>query len=165
MTNILSPATLTLFNLAFAALLVYPAPNTEKAPPFSLKKSDGETITLSSLRGKVVILNFWATWCGPCRAEIPGFVEVYQQYKLKGLEIVGVALDSDGWKAVTPFVEKYDIKYTVVMGDEETIQRYGGINAIPTTVIIDRKGDIVARHVGYMSKGDLINALNGLLQN
>src|SRR5512135_1596144 len=81
----------------------------KKAPNFALKTSDGATIELSKLKGKTVVVNFWATWCGPCRAEIPGFLEVYEKYKSKGLEIVGVSLDEGGWNDVKPFVKKLNI--------------------------------------------------------
>ena len=138
-------------------------PGPEKAPDFALKNAKGEIVTLASLKEKVVVINFWATWCGPCRAEIPGFLDVYDDYKSKGLEIVGISLDSDGWESVEPFVNKYDITYPVVLGNRETIRNYGGINAIPTTFIVDRNGNIAVRHVGFMSKNDLLRQLKQLL--
>jgi peroxiredoxin len=140
---------LTMFLLMPAIMLSQPA---SKAPNFSLKTADGKTIELKKLQGKVVVVNFWATWCGPCKAEIPGFLEVYQQNKSKGLEIVGISLDQSGWDVVKPFVEKAKITYPVVVGDAKLADAYGGINAIPTTFVVDKKGNIVKQHVGYLDK-------------
>ncbi len=134
-----------------------------KAPNFTLKTGDGKTIELAKLKGKVVVVNFWATWCGPCKMEIPGFLEVYGKYKSKGLEIVGVSLDQKGWDVVKPFVEKAKITYPVVVGDGELADAYGGIEAIPTTFIVDKKGNIVTRHLGYMSKTDFEKMISSLL--
>lgn len=125
-----------------------------KAPNFSLKTGEGQVVELAKLKGKVVVVNFWATWCGPCRSEIPGMLEVYGKYKEKGVEIVGVSLDRGGWKDVTPFVKKFSITYPVVVGDGPLVEAYGGVEAIPTTFFVDRKGNIVKKHVGYMSKED-----------
>lgn len=134
-----------------------------KAPNFSLKSSDGETIELAKLKGKVVVVNFWATWCGPCRAEIPGFLEVYKKYKSKGLEIVGVSLDEYGWEVVKPFTAKFKITYPVVIGDGKLAQDYGGIRAIPTTSIVDKEGNVVTRHVGILTKAQFEKIIRELL--
>ncbi len=113
------------------------------APNFKLSTQKGNVIELAKLKGKIVVLNFWATWCGPCRKEIPGFLDVYRQYKEEGLEIVGVSLDRDGWKDVGSFVEQAKINYPVVLGDIVLTDAYGGIDAIPATFIIDRQGNVV----------------------
>ncbi|MBI5464638.1 MAG: TlpA family protein disulfide reductase [Ignavibacteriales bacterium] len=125
-----------------------------KAPLFSLKTADGKVVELAKLKGKVVVVNFWATWCGPCRAEIPAFLEVYQQYKEKGLEIVGISVDDDGWGAVKPFVAKYKITYPIVVDNNKVARSFGDLSAIPTTFVIDKQGMIVERHVGSMNKRD-----------
>jgi cytochrome c biogenesis protein CcmG/thiol:disulfide interchange protein DsbE len=140
------PSLLTLILFTFAAMA------QTKAPNFNLKTADGKSFDLSKHKGKVVVVNFWATWCGPCKAEIPGFLEVYDAYKSKGLEIVGISLDQQGWRPVKPFIERYKITYPVVIGDGELAEQYGGIEAIPTTFVVDKKGNIAKRHVGYMDK-------------
>ncbi len=122
--------------------------NLAKAPDFALKNSKGETVRLSSFKDNVIILNFWATWCGPCRREIPGFVDLYKKYNKEGLEIIGVSVDQNGWDAIEPFAKNYKINYPVLLFDRQVIMNYGGIQAIPTTFIINRKGEIVEKIVG-----------------
>ncbi len=133
------------------------------APAFSLKDKDGKTITLESLKGKVVVLNFWATWCPPCRAEIPAFKSAYGKYREKGVEIVGVSLDHNGWEVITPFVKQKQIEYPVVLGGAEIARAYGNIQSIPTTIIIDRSGKIVDSHVGAMTETALVKSFEKLL--
>ncbi|MGA9115875.1 MAG: TlpA disulfide reductase family protein [Bacteroidota bacterium] len=148
-----------------AGLLAAPleAPAQTKAPDFSLTDARGGRVQMASLKGKVVAVNFWATWCPPCRAEIPGFIEVYRKFREKGLEIVGVSLDRQGWTVVRPYLKKNPIEYPVVIGDAALADAYGGVEAIPTTVLVDRSGKIVKRHVGYLSRADFEKMLAGLL--
>lgn len=134
-----------------------------KAPDFALQNSKGETVRLSSFEDKVIILNFWATWCGPCRKEIPGFVELYKKYNKEGLEIIGVSVDQNGWQAVNPFVESYKINYPILMFNRQVIMDYGGIQAIPTTFIINRKGEIVERIVGLRPDSYFVEKIEQLL--
>jgi cytochrome c biogenesis protein CcmG/thiol:disulfide interchange protein DsbE len=136
----------------------------QKAPNFSLQTQNGKVIELSKLKGKVVLVNFWATWCPPCRAEIPDFIEVYNTYKSKGFEIVGIALDEEGWSKVAPYIEEVKMNYPVVLGSEKVIQQYGGIKAIPTTFIIDKKGYIAGSQVGLLSKELVEQKLKSLLK-
>jgi peroxiredoxin len=118
------------------------------APDFALKDAEGRTVKLSDYKGKVVVLDFWATWCPPCRQEIPGFVALHSKYKGQGVEVIGVTFD-ESWAPVKPFVESYGVNYTVVMGDQGVASRFGNISGIPTTFVIDRDGIIRKKHVGY----------------
>ena len=125
---------------------------TKKAPDFTLKNIDGRNYSLSSANGKVIILDFWATWCPPCRKEIPHFVELASKYKRQGLEIIGISLDREGVGVVKSFAENNGINYPILMGNEQVVAKYGGIRGIPTTFVIDRKGQIVEKAVGYRDK-------------
>jgi thiol-disulfide isomerase/thioredoxin len=136
----------------------------QKAPNFSLRTMDGKVIELSKLKGKPVIVNFWATWCPPCRAEIPDFIKVYDSYKSKGLVIVGIALDNEGWDVVKPFVDRIKINYPVVLGNSDITQLYGGIDGIPTTFFIDKKGYIADQQVGLLTKNALEQKLKSILK-
>lgn len=121
----------------------------ESAPNFTLENQEGETISLDDYRGQVVIVNFWATWCPPCKAEIPGFVDLYEEYKDDGLVIIGVSLDQTGWNEVHPFIEEYEINYPIVVGNQEIAEAYGNIRSIPTTFVLDQDGAIAKKYVGY----------------
>jgi thiol-disulfide isomerase/thioredoxin len=136
----------------------------QKAPNFSLKTYEGKIIDLAKLKGKVVIVNFWATWCPPCRAEIPDFINTYEATKSKGLEIIGIALDEQGWDKVKPFIDKNKMTYPVVLGNSEVVQNYGGIEGIPTTFIVDRNGTVVDRQVGMMTKDVLEKKISKVLK-
>jgi peroxiredoxin len=134
------------------------------APDFELPDVNGKKVKLSDFKGKVIILNFWATWCPPCRAEIPGFIELYKKYKDKGVEIIGISLDEGGVKDVVPFMKEFGINYHILIGNYKVTQDYGGIRGIPTTFVIDKKGNIRAKYVGYRPKEvferDIIMLLN-----
>ena len=136
----------------------------QKAPNFVLKDADGRTVELAKLKGKVVLVNFWATWCGPCRKEMPDFVEVYKQQKANGLEIIGVSLDEEGWDVVRPFLKQYKINFPVVIGDGKLANAYGGIQFLPTSFLIDRNGFIVDKHIGMLPKETLERKIAPLLK-
>jgi thiol-disulfide isomerase/thioredoxin len=114
------------------------------APEFSLTDLNGKTVNLSQYKGKVIILDFWATWCPPCRSEIPHFIDLYNRYQDKGLVVIGIALDDEGAKVVKPFVDEYKINYPVILGNADVQKAYGGIQGIPTTFIINKNGTLVA---------------------
>ena len=123
-----------------------------KATEFALINLVGEEVTSAQFQGKVMLLNFWATWCGPCRSEIPDFIKIYKKYQKDGLEIVGIAVSSGSTVQIQKFVDKWGINYPVLTGDEKYLQdltnKYGGIFGIPTTFLIDRKGVIREKWVG-----------------
>ncbi len=133
------------------------------APDFILPDLNGKSVSLSSFKGKVVILDFWATWCPPCREEIPHFKALYAAYHSKGLEVIGVALDQGGVGDVAPFAKDNGINYPLVIGNEAVVQAYGGIRGIPTTFIIDRQGRIVQKYVGARDKKVFEEAIQPLL--
>lgn len=119
------------------------------APDFSLRSTEGKTVKLSDFRGKVVVLDFWATWCPPCKAEIPDFIKLYSQYKNDGFQMLGVSVDQGGLAVVKPFMKNYGINYPILMADNQIVSAYGGISGIPTTFVIDKKGRVRGEFVGY----------------
>jgi peroxiredoxin len=134
------------------------------APDFELKDSAGKIVKLSDFRGKTVMVDFWATWCGPCKIEIPWFMDFERKYKDQGFVVLGVAMDDEGWQVVKPFVEEMKMNYRVVLGNDRTSDMYGGIEALPTTVLIDREGRIASMHVGLAGKKDFQDAIEKLLE-
>ena len=141
-----------------------PDKERHSAPDFALKDADGKTVRLSDYKGKVVLLDFWATYCGPCKIEIPWFMDFERKHKDQGFSVLGVDMDDDGWDAVKPFVNDVGINYRIVVGNDSTAEKFGGIEALPTTFLIDRDGKIADVHVGLTSKSDFENAIEQLLQ-
>ena len=133
------------------------------APNFTLKDANGKSVSLADYKGKVVLLNFWATWCGPCGLEIPWFEEFEQQYKSQGFAVLGVSMDDDGWPAIKPYMAEHKINYRVLLGNDSVSQLYGGLDALPTTFIIDREGNIAYPHVGLIGKNEYLNEIRSLL--
>jgi thiol-disulfide isomerase/thioredoxin len=123
------------------------AKNPEAAPPFLLRDINGKIVSTADWKGKVVILNFWATWCPPCREEIPELIRLQEKYKDK-LLIVGASEDEDGPQKVLQFVQQHGMNYPVVMATKELIDNYGGVPALPTSFIIDSQGRVVMKHTG-----------------
>ncbi len=137
--------------------------SAQAAPAWELRKVDGSLIKSRDLDGKVVILDFWATWCPPCRKEIPGFVELQKEYSDKGLVVVGVSLDEGSPEAVKAFIRQFGINYPIVMGTPEVVAAFGGVEGLPTTFILDRQGKIAGKHVGYAPKAVFEDTIKKLL--
>jgi peroxiredoxin len=133
---------------------VQPAGERKPAPEFALQDSSGKTVSLKDYRGKVVLLDFWATWCHGCKQEIPWFAEFQRKYGAKGLTVVGVSLDGDGWKVVKPFLQNADVPYRIVLGNDDTAKLYG-IQNMPDTFLIDRRGRIAAAYAGMVDKDNV----------
>lgn len=131
-----------------------PDSDRKPAPDFTLKDSNGASVKLSDYKGKVVVLDFWATWCGPCKIEIPWFVEFEQTYKDRGFAVLGVSMDEDGWDAVKPYIQERKVNYRVLLGNDQVGELYGGVNSLPTTFLIDRAGKIAKIHVGLETNKD-----------
>jgi len=141
-----------------------PASARKAAPAFTLKDAEGKTVSLEDYKGKVVLLNFWATWCGPCKIEIPWFVAFEQKYKDKGFSVVGVSMDEEGWNIVKPFLAEEKINYRILLGNDSVGTLYGGVDSLPTTFVIDREGNIAATHIGLVSKSDYEDEIVQLLE-
>jgi thiol-disulfide isomerase/thioredoxin len=122
------------------------------APTWALTDMSGKVVKSSDLLGKVVLVDFWATWCGPCKAAIPHLIDLYDRYKAQGVEIVGVSLDQQGPSVVKPFIEKNRITYPIVMGNGKVAQDFGGVRGIPTAFVITQDGKIYKSYVGLRPK-------------
>jgi len=148
-----------------AKAAVKPDKERKTAPEFALKDSNGQTVHLADYKGKVVLLDFWATWCGPCKIEIPWFIEFEQQYKDRGFAVLGVSMDEDGWTAVKPYLQQMKINYRIALGNDQVGDLYGGLDSLPTTFLIDRQGKIASLHIGVdRGKEDFRNDIMHLLE-
>ena len=134
-----------------------------QAYSFELETLEGETVRLADYQDKVLILDIWDTWCPPCRAEIPHFIELYDEYNAKGLEILGVAAGRYGRQAVVDFAQEYQINYPNALGTQDLFQGFGGITNIPTTFVIDQNGNIYQKYIGYRDKSVFENDIKALL--
>jgi peroxiredoxin len=136
----------------------------QTTPAFSLKDANGQVVRPADYKGKVVLLDFWATWCGPCKIEIPWFIDMERQYKDQGFAVLGVSMDEDGWTAIKPYVQNMQMNYRVLLGNDDVSTAYGGLDSLPTTLLIDRQGKIASVHVGVtMGKEEFKNAIVQLL--
>jgi peroxiredoxin len=144
---------------------ITPAGSRNGAPDFSLTDAKGARVRLSDYKGKVVLLDFWATWCTGCKVEIPWYVEFQQKYKSQGLASIGVAMDEEGWTLVKPYLAQHPISYPVVIGDLNLLQKnFGLAPSLPVTLLIDRNGRIAETHVGVVEKDTFENEIRQLLQ-
>jgi peroxiredoxin len=132
------------------------------APEFVLKDSSGNRMSVKDYRGKVLLLDFWATWCHGCKQEIPWFSEFQRKYAAKGLEVAGVSLDKEGWMVVRQFINSAKVPYRIVLGDDAIARMYG-IENMPDTFLIDREGKIAATYIGLVNKDDVEANIQTLL--
>ena len=149
--------------LANAADSVAAALRPGERMAFTLPTISGDSLALDGLRGKVVLVNFWATWCAPCRQETPELVALREALGPRGFEVVGVSLDLDGATAVRPFAEQFRVTYPMALGDQALADRFGGMYGLPTTFVLDREGRLVRRLVGRVETATLRPLLEGLL--
>ena len=133
------------------------------APDFTLEGLDGKSVHLSDLRGKAVLLNFWATWCGPCKIETPWLVELQKQYGSQGLQVIGVAMDDSGKDEIAKFAKDMGVNYPVLLGKEAVGDEYGGVPALPETFFIGRDGKIVDKIIGLKGKGEIEDSIKKAL--
>lgn len=142
-----------------------PAEKRQPAVDFKLTDSNGKEVKLSDYKDKVVLLNFWATWCGPCQVEIPWFTEFEKTYKDRGFAVLGVSSDEGGWATVRPYMESRKMNYRVALDDQMMPAPYKDIEALPTTYLIDRQGRIAKVHTGLVSRGTYEHGIEKLLSN
>ena len=153
-----------------------PGPDNPKTdlpePELTLKDLDGKNVSLSDYKGKVVLVNFWATWCEPCRVEIPWLIEMQQKYGPKGFVLLGIALDEEGKSAVAPFVakERFDVNgqklpmsYQILIGNDDAADKFGGLFGYPTSVLISRDGKQIKRVTGIISEDEMNKAIESQL--
>ena len=165
-------AALTIGTALVLALLAWPVrlpasikvPKFRKAAPdFALIDSHGTAVRLTDFKGKVVLLDFWATWCHGCKIEIPWYEEFQRKYKDRGLSVIGVSMDDDGWKSVKPFLQSNKLNYPIVVGNQDLAKQYS-VASMPVTLLIDREGRIADSHSGMVSKHAFEREILTLLQ-
>ena len=133
------------------------------APDFELPALDGKNLKLSDLRGKAVLLNFWATYCGPCKVEMPWFVELQKEYGPQGFQIIGVAMDDASTADIAKFAKEMGVNYPILIGKDSVADSYGGVNVLPTTFFVDRDGKLIAREFGLRSRSDFVDDIKKAL--
>jgi cytochrome c biogenesis protein CcmG/thiol:disulfide interchange protein DsbE len=142
------------------------------APEVTLKDLDGKDLSLAQYKGKVVLVNFWATWCEPCQVEIPWLIEMQQKYAAKGFTVLGIAMDEDGAKVVTPWVQKerFDVNgtksqmnYPIVIGNDAAADKFGGLLGYPTSVLVTRDGKIIKRITGIINEDEISKSIESQL--
>ncbi len=153
---------------AATGTLKYNSPFMGKpAPAFALEDISGKKVSLDSYKGKAVLINFWATWCGPCKIETPWLIELRNKYAAQGFEILGISTEGDdlakddkaGWAkdkaAIAKFVAQQNVPYPILVDGDSLSQEYGGLDAMPTSFFVDRKGTVVAAQMGLTSESDI----------
>jgi thiol-disulfide isomerase/thioredoxin len=137
--------------------------NGTMAPDFTLKTLDGKEVSLSSMKGKAVMVNFWATWCEPCKSEMPWLVDLQEKYRKDGFEILGVAMDDSSQKEISEFSRKKKVNYTVVIGSEKVADLYGGLDGLPTNFFLDRNGKVIDSFKGLRSESVIVDDIKKAL--
>jgi thiol-disulfide isomerase/thioredoxin len=133
------------------------------APDFELPALDGKNLKLSDLRGKAVLLNFWATYCGPCKIEMPWFVELQKEYGPQGFQIVGVAMDDASTEDIAKFAKEMGVNYPILIGKDSVATSYGGVSVLPTTFFLDRDGRLIAREFGLQSRSVFVDHIKSAM--
>lgn len=146
--KIIASTAAILFVLAGIFTIGTTSASAQEAPDFTLTDINGQEVSLSDFKGKIILVDFWATWCGPCKMEIPSFIKLQEDYK-DDVVILGISLDQGGPQVVVPFAEKMNINYPIVYGDGTVVKAFGGVRGIPTTFVIDRDFNIQRKYVGY----------------
>jgi peroxiredoxin len=136
----------------------------QRAPDFALPDADGNTAQIADYQGKVVLVNFWATWCVPCKEEIPWLIEFERTFKEQGFAVIGISLDEKGFDVARPYMQKMGMNYRVAIGDDRTAYKYGNVESLPVTFLIDRQRRVAAIHFGLVSKKKIAEEIRKLLQ-
>jgi peroxiredoxin len=140
-----------------------PADQRKPAPDFTLNDTQGRPVTLSEYKGKVVLLDFWATWCPGCQYEIPWYLEFEKKYKDKGLVVIGVAMDKEGLTVVQPYMQKLQMDYMVVLGNDDLLPQFG-FKTLPATYLIDKNGNVAVAHMAMVDKDNFEGHIEELLK-
>ena len=140
-----------------------PGASRRPLPEVALTNSKGAPVKLSGYKGRVVLLDFWATWCEGCKEEIPWLMEFQNKYMKTGLTVVGASLDDDGWKSVKPYLREHKINYRIVLGTSESAKQFGVDQGMPVTLLIDRMGRIADLHLGMVDKAAFEHEIRILL--
>lgn len=140
-----------------------PLDSRKPLPPVALTDSEGASVNLSTYKGRVVLLDFWATWCEGCKEEIPWFMEFQKKYRRTGLSVVGASLDDDGWKSVKPYLQEHKINYPIVIGTLDSAKQFGADKGMPVSVLVDRDGKVADIHPGIVDKAAFEREIQSLL--
>lgn len=141
-----------------------PADSRKSLPQVALSDANGAPVDLSAYKGRVVLLDFWATWCEGCKEEIPWFMEFQDKYNKTGLTVVGASLDDDGWKSVKPYLQEHKINYRIVVGTFESAKQFGVDKGMPVSLLIDRNGKVADLHPGMVDKAGFEREIQSLLK-